>query len=120
MSAAEVDQNNDRTAESFESEASPRTLSGGLNVLVSVLSVGLSAYALYWVIGIVQPQIYRVSFLMVALVLTFLLFPGIRGSRSRVSMWDWGWIAPPPDLPLAAIAQSRKNRPAPENCSTAP
>ena len=37
--------------------------------------IGLSLYALYWVLFIVQPQVYRVSFLLVALVLTFLLFP---------------------------------------------
>ena len=36
----------------------------------------LSLYSLYWVVGIVQPQIYRVSFLLVSLVLIFLLFRG--------------------------------------------
>ena len=52
------------------------------------LSAGLSLYALYWVLFIVQPQIYRVSFLLIALVLTFLLFPATargRGGRRRAA-----------------------------------
>ena len=50
------------------------------------LSVGLSLYALYWVLFVVQPQVYRVSFLLVALVLTFLLFAGsARRESTRVS-----------------------------------
>ena len=39
------------------------------------LAFGLAAYALYWVVGIVEPQIYRASFLLIALVLTFLIYP---------------------------------------------
>ena len=50
-----------------------------------MLAVGLSLYALYWVVAIVQPQIYRVSFLLLALVLSFLLFPAVKGSRGRAS-----------------------------------
>jgi TRAP transporter 4TM/12TM fusion protein len=55
--------------------------------------VGLSLYAFYWVLFIVQPQIYRVSFLLVALVLTFLLFPLRRGDLRGVSVFDWTLIA---------------------------
>ena len=40
-----------------------------------VLGIALAAYALYWVVGVVDPQIYRVSFLLIALVLTFLVYP---------------------------------------------
>jgi TRAP-type uncharacterized transport system fused permease subunit len=43
-----------------------------------VLAFALSVYALYWVIGIVDPQVYRVSFLLIALAATFLLFPGVQ------------------------------------------
>jgi TRAP transporter 4TM/12TM fusion protein len=54
--------------------------------------VGLSLYALYWVVGAVEPQIYRVSFLLLALVLTF-LFYGSRGdtgnARPRLGPLDW-------------------------------
>ena len=57
----------------------------------ALLRGGLAVYALYWVLFIVQPQIYRVSFLLIALVLTFLLFPaaaaGVR--RTRVPRADW-------------------------------
>ncbi len=41
----------------------------------NLLAFGLSAYALYWVVGIVDPQIYRVSFLLMALAATFLVCP---------------------------------------------
>ena len=54
-----------------------------------MLAAGLSLYALYWVVGIVQPQIYRVSFLLVALVLTFVLYPSIPAWRGRVAAVDW-------------------------------
>ena len=40
-------------------------------------------------VGIVQPQIYRVSFLLVALVLTFLVFPAHARWRARVTWLDW-------------------------------
>jgi TRAP transporter 4TM/12TM fusion protein len=40
-----------------------------------VLAFALAAYALYWVVGIVDPQIYRVSFLLIALAATFLVYP---------------------------------------------
>ena len=58
-----------------------------------MLAAGLSLYALYWVVGIVQPQIYRVSFLLVALVLTFVLYPSIPAWRPRVAALDWALAA---------------------------
>ena len=61
----------------------------------AILCSGLSAYALYWVLFIVQPQIYRVSFLLIALLATFLLFPASRraAASSRVPIADWGLCA---------------------------
>ena len=56
---------------------------------VTALAAGLSLYALYWVIGIVQPQIYRVSFLLITLVLTFVLYPAIPAWRARICWGDW-------------------------------
>ena len=53
------------------------------------LAAGLSLYALYWVVGIVQPQVYRVSFLLINLTLTFMLYPASQQSRSRVTPIDW-------------------------------
>ena len=43
--------------------------------------------------GIVQPQIYRVSFLLLALVATFLLYPARLATRGRVTIVDWLLIA---------------------------
>ena len=53
----------------------------------------MSLYALYWVVGIVQPQVYRVSFLLITLTLTFLLYPASQRSRSHVTAVDWLLIA---------------------------
>jgi TRAP transporter 4TM/12TM fusion protein len=75
--------------EEFEAEAPTRTLAGRTRWLVGALAVALSLYALYWVVGIVQPQVYRVSFLLVALVLTFLVYPAARAQRRRVAPLDW-------------------------------
>ena len=67
-----------------------RSLGGWIGTLARALAIGLSIYALYWVLFIVQPQIYRVSFLLIALVLIFLLFPGRRRSAAdRVDALDW-------------------------------
>jgi len=75
------------------SEETPaRRLDGVAGRLAAVLATGLSLYALYWVLFVVQPQVYRVSFLLIALVLCFLLFPGSQRSRSRVSILDWGLV----------------------------
>ena len=60
---------------------------------MTVLAAGLSLYALYWVVGIVQPQIYRVSFLLITLVLTFVLYPAIPAWRGRVAAVDWALAA---------------------------
>ena len=74
-------------------EAPVRRLDGFAGRLASALAVGLSLYALYWVLFIVQPQVYRPSFLLVALVLSFLLYPRARGAASHVSALDWALIA---------------------------
>ena len=51
--------------------------------------MGLSTYSLYWVLFVVQPQVYRVSFLLITLVLTFLLVPGRPNQGSRIAPPDW-------------------------------
>jgi TRAP transporter 4TM/12TM fusion protein len=90
---AAEDQRTDQLLEAFEPEAPTRQLSGLPGFLATMLAVGLSVYALYWVVAIVQPQIYRVSFLLIALVLSFLLFPTGKGSRAGVTAFDWTLIA---------------------------
>lgn len=79
----------ERAAEAFDSEAPSRSLSGFPGVAASVLAVALSLYALYWVVAIIDPQVYRVSFLLGALVLSFLMYPAMRGRRTGVSTLDW-------------------------------
>ena len=79
-------------AETFddpEADVPSRKLQGRTATLATVLAAGLSCYALYWVVGIVQPQIYRVSFLLITLVLTFLVFPAHPRWRERVTWTDW-------------------------------
>jgi TRAP transporter 4TM/12TM fusion protein len=66
---------------SAESEAPVRKLSGIPAIAAYVLAAGLSIYALLWVVTIVQPQVYRVSFLLVALILTFLIYPARQGQK---------------------------------------
>jgi TRAP transporter 4TM/12TM fusion protein len=41
-------------------------------------------YALLWVITIIQPQVYRVSFLLAALVVTFLIYPARQGQKLQI------------------------------------
>jgi TRAP transporter 4TM/12TM fusion protein len=66
-----------------------RRLHGPIGRAASILAVGLSLYALYWVIGVVQPQIYRLTFLLIVLVLTFLRFPARPSRRDQVPAADW-------------------------------
>ena len=75
-----------------------RRLDGPVGRLASGLAIGLSLYALYWVLFIIEAQFYRVSFLLIALVLTFLWIPRVRptGARQgseRVDAVDWLLIA---------------------------
>jgi len=86
--------------ETFEAEAPTRQLAGAPGRLAAALAVGLSLYALYWVVAIVEPQVYRVTFLLVALVLSFLLYPGTRGARTGVTPMDWLLIT----VSIAALA----------------
>jgi TRAP transporter 4TM/12TM fusion protein len=81
-------------------EAPGRNPGGFTGGLATTLCVGLSLYALGWVLFVIQPQVYRVSFLLIALVLTFLLFPLRRGSAAGVSPLDWILIA----AAIAALA----------------
>jgi TRAP transporter 4TM/12TM fusion protein len=77
-------------------------LSGWSARAATLVAVGLSLYALYWVVGIVQPFVYRASFLLIVLVLSFMLYPRSAGPRDRVSVpaFDWILIA----LSVAALA----------------
>ena len=75
--------------EDLEVETPARILFGWTGRLAMVLAVALSVYALYWVVGIVQPLVYRASFLLLVLVLGFLYYPARPESKSRVTATDW-------------------------------
>ena len=80
--------------QSYVAEEAPvRRLDGLPGRIATTLAIGLSLYALYWVLFIVQPQVYRVSFLLVSLVLCFLLFPRVRGSDAPVEWSDGALMA---------------------------
>ena len=66
---------------SDESEASVPKLSGVPRLVAAALAAGLSIYGLVWVVTNVEPHVYRVSFLLVALVLTFLVYPLRQGQK---------------------------------------
>lgn len=53
----------------------------------------MSFYALYWTVQIVPAQIYRVSFLLLSLVLAFILYPARVTSSPRVAALDWALVA---------------------------
>jgi TRAP transporter 4TM/12TM fusion protein len=75
--------------EDLAAESRTRELRGVVGGFATVLAVGLSLYALYWVVGIVQPLVYRVTFLGLALVLSFLFYPLGRRDLARVTALDW-------------------------------
>lgn len=61
--------------EEYEAESVTRPLVGPWRLIAGVLAVGLSAYALYWTQYAITTQIYRATFLLGILVLSFLLYP---------------------------------------------
>ena len=69
--------------EQFESESPTRALDGAWRWIAAILAGGLSVYALYWTQYSITTQVYRASFLMVVLALTFVLYP-IRDRRSWI------------------------------------
>ena len=80
-----------------------RAPAGWAGRAAAVLAAALAGYSLYWVLFIVQPQVYRVSFLLVALVLTFLLFPAFaKASASAKATAD-----KPADKPAGKPAERR-------------
>jgi TRAP transporter 4TM/12TM fusion protein len=83
----------EESAGMFDTEAPTRRLDGIPRLAATILTTGLAAYALYWVLAIIDPQVYRVSFLLIALAASFLMYPARRSRDSRVSVLDWFLIA---------------------------
>ena len=80
------------TAPDDELESTTRQLTGWPARLTTVLATGLALYALYWVVGIVQPLVYRASFLLIVLILSFLFYPGSDSPRARTSISPLDWL----------------------------
>ena len=80
------------TAPDDELESPTRQLNGWPARLATGLATGLALYALYWVVGIVQPLVYRASFLLIVLVLSFLFYPGSDSPRARTSISPLDWL----------------------------
>jgi len=66
--------------------------------LTAVLGFALAAYALYWVVRVVDPHVYRVTFLLTAITLTIVAHPS--GKTRLHIIWDGLWVA----LTIAAFA----------------
>src|SRR5918993_1091165 len=58
----------------YEAEKPARHLTGPARLVVSVAGVGLSCYAIWWVLDPKPAQRYRMTFLAVALGMTFLVY----------------------------------------------
>ncbi|MGY1764006.1 TRAP transporter permease [Geodermatophilus sp. SYSU D00779] len=81
----------------FEAEKPARHLTGWPSWVTSVVGVGLSLFALYWVFNPMPRQVYLPVFLSVGLFLTFLTYRGwprsakVReaGKRDSPNVLDW-------------------------------
>jgi TRAP transporter 4TM/12TM fusion protein len=61
--------------------------------LAAGLAVGLSIYALYWTQFSITTQVYRASFLLLVLTLSFIYYPMFKADRQRVRWYDLILIA---------------------------
>jgi TRAP-type uncharacterized transport system fused permease subunit len=74
--------------EEFENEAATRKLSGAWAWIAGIVAAALSIYALYWTQAIITTQVYRATFLMLVLALTFFYFPLRKAARAKVPWYD--------------------------------
>jgi TRAP transporter 4TM/12TM fusion protein len=72
-----------------EAETPARALGGLTGRAANILAAALALYAIYWVVSVVETYRYRASYLLIALVLTFLVYPATARGRGRVSAFDW-------------------------------
>ncbi len=81
--------------EEFESEAQNRQLSGVWKSVAAMLGVAIAVYALYWTQHSVTTQIYRGSFLLLVLLMSFVAFPMLQRGRKDWMAWllDAGMVA---------------------------
>ncbi|MCC7371825.1 MAG: TRAP transporter fused permease subunit [Chloroflexi bacterium] len=67
--------------EQFESESSTRSVSGPWRWIAAILAGSISVYGLYWTQYSISTHVYRATFLLLILALSFLVYP-LRGRRS--------------------------------------
>ncbi|HEY8601327.1 MAG TPA: TRAP transporter fused permease subunit [Thermomicrobiales bacterium] len=77
------DEQASRLIEEFESESPTRRVLGPWKLIVGLLCVALAVYALYWTQFGIVTQVYRASFLLLTLALTFLLYPAFSSDYAR-------------------------------------
>jgi TRAP transporter 4TM/12TM fusion protein len=63
--------------EEFESESPVRQASPAWKLISAAICFVITVYALYWTQFSISPQVYRATFLLLALCATFLLYPAI-------------------------------------------
>ena len=66
----------------FEAEKPARELNGIPKHVVAAVGVGLSCYALFWVLDPIPALIYRASFIALALAMTFMVYRARSRSES--------------------------------------
>lgn len=86
------DQKVSELIEEFESEARTRQLGPRWGLLVALLSAGLSLYTLYWTQYSITTQVYRATFLLVVMALTFLVYPMLSRDRRQLRVYDLALI----------------------------
>ncbi len=79
------DEQASRIIEEFESESPTRQVLGPWKLMVGILCAALAIYALYWTQYGIATQVYRASFLLLTLILTFLLYPTFSSDYDRPS-----------------------------------
>jgi TRAP transporter 4TM/12TM fusion protein len=80
-----------REAEKYieEEEGPSRRLSGWLNTFVTWAAVASTLFHLYAAVGVVITQVLRGIHVGIVLFLTFLVFPSLKGRKSRVLWYDF-------------------------------
>ncbi len=78
----------DEIIQEFESESATRKFQGVWAWIAGALCIGLSVYALYWTQYAVTTHVYRATFLMLVLVLTYLFYPLTKRDLKRVPWYD--------------------------------
>jgi TRAP-type uncharacterized transport system fused permease subunit len=82
------DEEINKIIEEHESESPIRKLTGIWQWVAGILTAGITVYALYWTQYSITTQVYRASFLLLVLLLTFILYPAMRHDRERVKLYD--------------------------------